>query len=304
MTDEQKEPEAEPVVEATVVSTVPHDLPESKIMVGSAERAADFMDKGPAMVAMATKIAKSGQYKTAKTPEAAVAIMLTAYEMDIPISSALRGLYSVRGKLEMETWLMAGLAVSKCGVTWTDEEVGPRRVRLTLHRAGWEDKPVEFSLEHAQQAGNIRDLNPETGEFKQAGDKGNYVKATEEMLYWRALSKGIKRIAPDYFGGVYSMGELAVEAAASIGGRPAGASDLEALMKGVEPDPLVMYEDEIAAVSKELHEAVKLEVVTRDARKRILGLIERGSWATARESLDGVRSLVLDELERRADGQS
>lgn len=298
MTDEQTAPE-EPVAESTVVSTVPHDLPESNIMVGSAERAADFMDKGPAMLAMATKIAKSGQYKNAKTAEAAVAIMLTAYEMDIPISSALRGLYSVRGKLEMETWLMAGLAVSKCGVTWTDVEVGPRRVRLMLHRAGWEDKPVEFTLEHAQQAGNIRDLDPETGEFKQAGDKGNYVKATEEMLYWRALSKGIKRMAPDYFGGVYSMGELAVEAAAAVGGRPAGAADLEALMNGVEPKEGVMFEDEISAMNAELHGAIKAGVISKADRKRILGMAERGEWIPTREAWDEVRSLA-----RRLAGES
>lgn len=254
------------------------------------DRLREFVQDGRSMRAMAKAIADSRAYRHTNE-NTVLTIMLAAYELDIGVGTALKGMYPVSGKLELETWLMAGLAIMRTGVRWDDVEVSDHKVVLMLHREGWEPKEVEYNLGHAAKMGLIRDYDPETHAFKTSKPTDPWKRSTEEMLYWRCLSKGLKRIAPDYFGGLYVRGELS-EAILSDMATPKGAADLEKLVHGVEPDPEEMTEDEIDRFTTEVDLAKKHELVEADRAKELKALAIDGEWAEAREAWDEIRGLL------------
>lgn len=253
-------------------------------------RLKEFVHDGKSMRAMAKAIAASGAYRH-RNENTVLTIMLAAYELDIGVATALKGMYPVSGKLELETWLLAGLAVMRTGVTWDDVEVSGHAVKLRLHREGWEPKEVEYTLAHAEKMGLVRDYNPETHEFKTSKPTDPWKRSTEEMLYWRCLSKGLKRIAPDYFGGMYVKGELSTDILEEVG-TPAGAHDLDALMHGVDEDPDVMNEDMVDTYSSEVRAARKADLIDAERADELLELVIDGKWTEAREAWDEVRGML------------
>lgn len=253
-------------------------------------RLKEFVHDGKSMRAMAKAIAASGAYRH-RNENTVLTIMLAAYELDIGVATALKGMYPVSGKLELETWLLAGLAVMRTGVTWDDIEVNGHTVKLRLHREGWEPKEVTYNLGHAEKMGLVRDYDPETHDFKTAKATDPWKRSTEEMLYWRCLSKGLKRIAPDYFGGMYVRGELS-EAILDEVGTPAGAHDLDELMHGVDEDPDEMNEDMIGLYSSEVRAARKADLIDADRADALLELVIDGQWTEAREAWDEVRGML------------
>lgn len=272
----------------------PVELGTFQPVEGSAERISAFVQDGAAMKAMATAIANSGAYRH-KNPNTVMTIMLAAYEMNIGIATALKGMYPVSGKLELETWLMAGLAIMRSGVVWDDIEVSGARCALRLRREGWEPKEVEYTLEHASKMGLIHSYNAETGEFKTNKPTDPWRRSTEEMLYWRCLSKGLKRIAPDYFGGMYVSGELTAAVAVEQGTSSA-ASDMAALLAGVEPDEDEFTEDEISQYAREVREAKKAGVISAQKATAMIDAVERGKWSKCIEDLDAMRRAMLVHL--------
>lgn len=245
---------------------------------------------------VAASIARSGLTHH-KTEAHVITIAIAAYEMNLGVMEALRGMYLVGGKIAMETWLMDSIA-TRLGVSKTVHEAGLTRCRLTLHHRDRPDITVEYTLEDAKRAGIIRDFDPETGEVQPQPRRDNWAKHTEEMVFWRCLSKGLRRIAPDLFGGVYTTDE-----AESIDRRKDGswkreATDtnaaLDALKEGVEPDPDEYTEDEIEAYCDEVREARKRSLVTDSDAEHALGLVDEGQWAEMREQQEGVRSLIAN----------
>lgn len=152
---------------------------------------------------IAKAIAGSGMTRHSR-PEAVLAIMLTCYEMGLPVMQGIRGMYFADGKIGIEGHLMDALAIERCGVTKAVQEQSMERCRLTLSRPGWQDLEVEFTMADAIRAGLVQKVDGDTV----VSSKINWRKHPQEMLYWRTLSKGLKQIAPDYFGGVYSVEEL------------------------------------------------------------------------------------------------
>lgn len=265
---------------------------------GAAARIKDFASEGPQMYDLASAIAKSGAYRH-RNPETVLTIMLQAYELNIGIGTALKGMYPVSGKLELETWLLAGLAVMRAGVSWDDLEVSDTCARLRLHRAGWEPKVSEYNLGHASKMGLIRNYNPETHEFTFSNKATDpWFRSTEEMLYWRALSKGLKRIAPDYFGGMYVRGELS-EQIAKEATATTGARDLEALLHGVEPDPDVFTDEEVHQFAREVRDAKHAGALTHQKATAMQAALERGQWAKCREDWQAMREAVLDLMREK-----
>lgn len=263
-------------------------------------RLREFVHDGRSMRAMAKAIAESRAYRHTNE-NTVLTIMLAAYELDIGVGTALKGMYPVSGKLELETWLLAGLAIMRTGVRWDDIEVSDHRVVLQLHREGWEPKEVEYNLGHAAKMGLIRDYDPETHEFKTAKATDPWRRSTEEMLYWRALSKGLKRIAPDYFGGLYVRGELSAEIIDEMR-TPKGRADLDALMHGVEPDDDEMSEDEMDAYASEVRAAHKAELIDSSRADELYALAIDGKWSEARGAWDEIRSLIA-RAEADSEGQ-
>jgi hypothetical protein len=193
---------------------------------------------------IAKMIASSGMVSPSqRKPEAVMAIMLSAYELGIPLMQALRGMYFVSGKIGFEGHLMDALAVSRCGVTKTIIKREWNECSIVLHREKWDDIPVSYTLDDAKRAKLISDYDAKAKTVKSA--KQGWVQNPREMLYWRALSTGLKIIAPDYFGGVYSLDELEqISSDHSQASAPATGAELDALeAEVVDTDTLDMFEE-------------------------------------------------------------
>ena len=176
---------------------------------------------------IAKAIAASGLTAHRK-PEAILAIQLAAYEVGLPLMQALRGMYMVGGKLALEGHLMDALAIQRCGVTKTIVKRDWDGCAMVLHRSGWDDVQVSFDLEDAKRAGLVSDWDVETTQVKST--KTPWRTHPRNMLYWRTLSDGLKIIAPDFFGGIYTTDELEhVADAHVVAGTPSVGAELDAL---------------------------------------------------------------------------
>lgn len=244
---------------------------------------------------VANILAKSGMVRESR-PEAVMAISLKAFEMGVPLMQAMSGMFFVDGKVALEGHLLDALAIQRCGVRKTIHESTRRVCRLTLHRDSWDSCEVSFTLDDAKAAGLIKDFDATTGEVTPAVSnsgkaKLQWKKHTEEMLYWRALSKGLKRIAPDYFGGTYTVDELEPQVDVVSRGRIGTNDELDALD---EPDPDILSEDEIEKMSKEVREAERTKLILPRRAQEIVTAATEGRWADARAGWDEVRSVVLN----------
>lgn len=242
---------------------------------------------------IAGAVAKSGMTHH-KTPEAVMTIALTAFEMGLPLMQALRGMYVVGGKIGIEGHLMDALAIQRCGVKKTKVQSDERVCELILHRPGWDALTVKYTIEDAARAGMVREAN---GKFVAAQGKDTWTKNPRAMLYWRALSEGLRQIAPDYFGGVYHLDELQEVTEIQRGASTVSTNqELDALREGVEPDPVEMDDSEIEQMAREIDDAVKAKVIDRERGRAALKLAETGRWAECRTEWDAVRSAVLDSM--------
>jgi hypothetical protein len=145
---------------------------------------------------LANMLVRSGMLpKALNRPEAAMAVLLKAHELNLPAMYAFANLHFFDGRLVESAALMVGMAAERCGVTyevveWTDE-----RCELLFRRPGWEKPlPSVFTIEDAKRAGL-------TG-------KDNWRKYPKSMLLARAQAQGVRAIAPDRFGGMHSSEEV------------------------------------------------------------------------------------------------
>ncbi len=178
-----------------------------------------FMTHYDDFARMAKQLATSGMFRH-KSGQAVGAILLYALEMKIPVTHALRGMYHIPGgSLGMEGQLMLGLARSRCGVTVHDIKRSRESYSATLHR-GDEKHPISFTIQQAAAAGLVRE-KPD-GSFE---GKDVWHKWREDMLQWRAISQGLRVIAPDFFMNVYSAEEAMSLQAANVAEHAHDASD-------------------------------------------------------------------------------
>jgi hypothetical protein len=269
------------------VGTTALDLPDSWDRRGDVVIAfAEHMDT---RWRIANMLVQSGMIRE-KKPEAVMAIQLKAFEMGVPLMQALGGMYFVDGKVALEGHLMDALAIQRCGVKKTVLERSDARCKMTLHREGWDPLPVEYTMEDAQRAGLVTITDDG---FRST--KKNWTKHPKQMLYWRALSDGLRQIAPDYFGGTYTLDELesAAEIRATIEANRSTNDEVNALIaKGtdpVEPDPDALTEDEMDALAKEAALARKNGLITTDRETEIQQAIIGGEWVAAREAWEEIR---------------
>lgn len=154
---------------------------------------------------MAEGVARSGMTHHTRSADV-LTIIVHAKELGLEPMTALRGMYVVNGKLAVETWLMEQLA-ARLGVTKTVVEEGPMGAEIVFHRPGREDVRTSFTLDDAQRAeliqeytvdedGNLMGLVP-------APRKRVWALYPDRMCWWRCVSKGLRMIAPDVFGGMY-----------------------------------------------------------------------------------------------------
>lgn len=115
-----------------------------------------------------------------KTPEQAMTIMLAGYELGLPPFSALRRLYIVNGRVELETQALMGLV--KAGdptAHFRFTDYTRDRVEVELYRQGELMIRVDYTREDAIAAGQLKDV----WYRKNTNDGGNRVAMTVDSSY-------------------------------------------------------------------------------------------------------------------------
>ncbi len=148
------------------------------------------------MLEFAAHLVRSGFLPAAiKTPEQAVAIILTGNELGIPPMQALRQIHVIQGKPTMSAELMLGFAYSRIpGFICDIVESTPERCVVEMSRPNHAKYTHTFTIEDAKALGlHLKD---------------NWKKQPAVMLRWRCISGALKMIAPDAIAGFYSSEEL------------------------------------------------------------------------------------------------
>lgn len=135
---------------------------------------------------------KSGLYQNAKNPFGAYAIVQYGHELGIGPMMSLQSINIIQGKPAASGQLMLSLAVSR-GVTFQVEEETEERCVINFQRGATTYRAI-FTLEDAKRAG--------------LAGKDNWKKWPTEMLFWRAVAKGVRRIAPESVMGLYTPDEI------------------------------------------------------------------------------------------------
>lgn len=168
---------------------------------------------------LASGLAASGLFSVTKT-EAAFAKILIGRDLGITPTQALMSIDIVKGNLFMRGVLLASFVRKSPDYTYKVKEHTEQKCVLTFFdrdptTGGWaEIGESSFSMEDAQKAG--------------LASNDNYKKIPRNMLFYRAVSNGVKWMCPDLLGGVPVYTEAdpippARELGAGIGnGEPVG----------------------------------------------------------------------------------
>lgn len=135
---------------------------------------------------------KSGLYPNLKSPAGAYAVVQYGYELGLGPMTSLQNINLIQGKPAANGQTMLSLAMSR-GVTFKVEEETHETCTILFKRGNMEYRST-FTVEDAKRAG--------------LAGKDNWKKWPSEMLYWRAVAKGVRRIAPEAVMGLYTPDEL------------------------------------------------------------------------------------------------
>ena len=135
---------------------------------------------------------QSGLYPQFKNAQSCYAVVQYGYELGLGPMTSLQNINLIQGKPAANGQTMLSLAMSR-GVTFKVEEETTESCTILFKRGKMEYRAT-FTHEDAKRAGL-------TG-------KDNWKKWPTEMLYWRAVAKGVRRIAPDAVMGLYTPDEL------------------------------------------------------------------------------------------------
>jgi hypothetical protein len=134
-----------------------------------------------------------------KTPEQAMAIMLTGRELGIPPMQALRGVNVIQGTPAIKPELMLALCVQRIrGFKYRFADCDDKSATFVCSRPEMSQEYVStFTLDDAKRAGLL--------------GKENYSKWPANMLRWRAVGNALHVVAPDVLVGIYTPDELGAE---------------------------------------------------------------------------------------------
>jgi hypothetical protein len=144
---------------------------------------------------LATDLFNSRMFRGIENVPQAVAVIQYGTEIGIGPMQALTNIKPIKGQMTMSARLIMGLAAA-AGVSWKVVESTNKRCEIVFSRQGWEPVTSIFTIEEAEKAGLVRD------------DSG-WAKYPQDMLFARAGTRGVRRIAPDTgFGRTYSTEEM------------------------------------------------------------------------------------------------
>ncbi len=147
---------------------------------------------------------QSRMYPQFPNVEGIMAAAIEARERGIPLGTALRSAYVVKGRLAWSASFLAGLVLSsgKARIFKIVESTDKRAV-LRWARADDSDPPQDFSftIEEAQRAGWLR-----SGE--KGDSKGSWITNPRTMLRWAAMREAARAFFPDCVSGMYTPDEI------------------------------------------------------------------------------------------------
>lgn len=138
------------------------------------------------------------------SPEQAMAIMLTGYELGLTLTASFEFVKIIQGKpsliprgalaLVLRSPDLAGLKVEDI----TDEHGNPEACRVTMKRKNGFEYTMTYSMADAQRAGLVKD------------DSG-WSKYPANMLRWRAIGFCADVVFPDVIGGMKRADEMGID---------------------------------------------------------------------------------------------
>ena len=133
-----------------------------------------------ALQKVAVGLFKSGMFPNAKNEYGAFAIVQYGYELGIPPMTSLKNINIITFQFACNSQLILSLALCR-GVSYSFFTESDNGCSIKFKR-GEAEYTATFSEEDAKSAGL-------TG-------KDNWKKYPKDMYFWRAVAKGIRRIAP------------------------------------------------------------------------------------------------------------
>ena len=175
----------------------------------------------------AASLVKTGFLPVAiKTPEQALAIILTGRELGIPAMTAINGINVIQGKPTISPQLMLGLIERSGQLEDIRFDVDDDGVSVTMKRRGRTAHTETFGAHEAHAMGLLT--------------KDNYKKQAAVMYKWRAVSACARVVFPDVILGLYTHEELAPDAQFNEDGEivAIGAVEaVEAVAEEIKPEP-------------------------------------------------------------------
>lgn len=146
------------------------------------------------LIKVADALFKSQLFPNVRNSFGAYAIVEYGAELDIPPMTSLQTMSIISGKICMAAQMMLTLALKK-GVSYKVNTDSDKEVSVTFKRQGFESYTSSFSVEEAKRAGIYK-------------AQGGWEKWPRDMCFWRAVTRGLRRIAPDVILGLYAIEEL------------------------------------------------------------------------------------------------
>lgn len=134
-----------------------------------------------------------------KTPQQAMAIMLTGKELGLPPMQAIRGINIIKGNPTLKPELMLALCLQRIkGFQYQFKDCDNKSATFICKRPEMiEPYTSTFTMEDAKAAG--------------LAGKEIWTKYPGNMLRWRAVANALHIVAPDVLVGVYTPEEIGAE---------------------------------------------------------------------------------------------
>jgi len=238
-------------------------------------------------------VIESGEYaKRFRNKAQAVMVMLRGHNLGISFDSAIDHVFVVHGKTGISGQLMLRLIYERVPgaiVEFDDSVDRSKKCVVKMGRPGHKPQQFSFSIEEADAAGITRNRD---------GSPNMVWKAyREDMLRWRAVSRGARIVFPDAIQGCWLQSELA-----EIKTHEDSPDEVE-VPRVVSVDVDHVYtRDELTEVLKSFNRATGNRWSYHMARQELLGIKkDKGDPLTADE-INRLCHTILGYLDNRDGG--
>lgn len=147
----------------------------------------------PDLLPTARALFKSGLFPNVRNEFGAFSIIQYGFELGIPPMTSLQTMAIISGKICLAGQVMLSIALRngleyKIQKDTTDECIVHLKFKNTEYTSS-------FTIAEAKQAGVYR-------------DNSGWTKFPKDMLFWRAITRGLRRVCPDLILGLYAKEEI------------------------------------------------------------------------------------------------